>query len=98
LGYIHCILFAIIAVILAVGPAWAQSDSSQSRAKAVKIDKKTGVVVKNEFDREPTPQQLKEIRKHLGLKDDQDPEANDVIFYHSPNPGTCVWVGFWRCY
>jgi hypothetical protein len=95
LRYIYFILFAIIAIILAVGPAWAQSDSSASKAKVFKMNKKTGAIEKNEFIKEPTPEQLKEIRQALGGK---DPGAEDVIFFHSPNPGTCVWVGYWKCY
>ncbi|MGE5839496.1 MAG: hypothetical protein ACM34H_06145 [Deltaproteobacteria bacterium] len=96
LGYLHCILFAIIAVILVAGPAWTQPPAD--KAKVFKMNKKTGAVEKDEFAKLPTPEQLKEIRRALGLAENQDPGADDIIFYHSPNPGTCYWVGYWRCY
>jgi hypothetical protein len=70
----------------------------RDKAKVFKMNKKTGAVEKNEFVKEPTPEQLKEIRRALGLAENQDPGADDIIFYHSPTPGTCYWVGYWRCY
>lgn len=89
------ILFAIVAIILAAGPAWGQpqegstagnKDNKVFKIKGGQLDKKNFTEVSADSPR------IAELEKAAGGK----PGSDDIIFVHMPNPGTCVYYrGSW---
>jgi len=97
LRLIHFIVLAILSIILAAGPAWGQqTPGTTAQGKDYKVFKiKAGQLDKKNFTEVPSGNPIiVELEKAAGGR----PGADDVIFVHMPNPGTCVYYrGTWYC-